>query len=123
MQRFLDAPPDSFRFTRLETEQDFGLYGAVKSAYAEHLDESAEVGILRVGNTALPVDPRCVAMLKAVLTAGCCLIEERAVACRKVFGKCVVCPTPNEFLPTLKELASGDVWIKDIYRAAEEAWE
>lgn len=122
MPRFLDCAPDIFRYTKLATEQDLGLYGAIQSAYAESLDESAEAGIITIGDQHLPVERECLAMLKAVLKAGCCLIEERAVACRKVFDQCVVCPTRADFLPKLQGLAEGDVWITEIYRAAKEAW-
>ena len=122
MPRFLDCAPEMFRFTKLAAEQDLGLYGAVRSYYDECLDETAEAGIIRIGDNSLPIERECMAMLKAVLKAGCCLIEERAVACRKVFDSCVICPTREEFLPKLKSLSDGDVWIAEIYRAAKEAW-
>lgn len=122
MPRFLDCAPEIFRYTKLATEQDLGLYGAIQTNYAECLDENAEAGIIAIGDHRLHVEKECLAMLKAVLKSGCCLIEERAVACRKVFDQCIVCPTREDFLPKLAELAKDDVWVAEIYRAAKEAW-
>ncbi len=123
MSRFLDCVPDSYRFTKLASEQNLGLYGNVKQFYHTYLDETAEVGVIRVGDRAFNVDPRCVAMLKAVLFAGCCRIEERAAACKKVFDKCVTASTVELFLERLRELAEGDEWVADIAKAAEEEWQ
>lgn len=122
MPRYLDTIPETFRFTKLATENDLGLHGAVKEAYAEYYMENVEAGVIKIGDQELAVSEKCLAMLKAVLKAGCCLIEERAVACRKVFDTCVVCPTPEEFLTALRELAEGDVWITEIRKAVEEEW-
>lgn len=122
MTRFLDCAPEVFRFTKLAAEQDLGLGGAVREAYRESLDETAEAGIIKIGDVSLPVEPQCLAMHKAVLKAGCCLIEERAVACRKVFDQCVVCPTRAEYLEKLQKLAEGDVWITEILKVAKEEW-
>lgn len=122
MSRYLDCAPDMFHYTKLASEQSLGLYGTVKQFYHTYLDETAEVGVIRVGDQSFNVDPRCVAMLKAVLFAGCCRIEERADACRKVFEKCVTAPTTDLFMERLQEMAKGNEWISDIVKVAEEEW-
>lgn len=122
MPRYLDTVPETFRFSKLASETDLGLRGAVKEAYAEYFMPNEEYGIIKVGDKQLVISEKCLAMLKAVLKAGCCLIEERAAACRKVFDACIIRPTPEEFLSTLRELAEGDVWVTEILKAVEEEW-
>ncbi len=122
MSRFLDCSPESFRYTKLDSKENLGLYGTVKQLYHTYLDEEAEVGVIRVGDKSFNVDPRCVAMLKAVLFAGCCRIEERADACRQVFDKCVTAPTVDLFKERLEKLAADNEWVGDVYKVASEEW-
>lgn len=122
MARFLDSPPEMFRFTKLAVEQELGLKGTVKEQYETYHNPADTVGHIKVGDSSMEVAPECVAMLKAILSAGCCLVEERALGCRKAFDNCVLCKTKADFLSKLGTLAQDDIWVNDIYQAAKEEW-
>ena len=122
MSRYLDCAPEMFHFTKLATEQSLGLYGTVRQMYSSYFDSEADVGNIVVDGQNFAVAPECVAMLKAVLFAGCCRIEERAAACKKVFDKCVSATTKEDFLDRLTTMAESDQWVNEIFKAAKEEW-
>lgn len=122
MERILDEQPKAYVPVTLGMDESFGLYGSVKQQYQENLDKDDPFGKILVGDATITVASECVAMLKAVLYSGCCRIEERAVACRKVFEACVLAESKEQFVSILTPMAKEDVWVNEIYRAVKEMW-
>lgn len=99
---------------------DLGVGGNIRQLYASYLDVSTP-GVITVDSVTRNVEPQVVAMLKAILQAGCCRIEERAMACKKVFDQCLRANTREEFVSMFDD-STKDEFIQAIYKAVRKEW-
>lgn len=99
---------------------DLGVGGNIRQLYKTFLDGS-EKGVIITDTGTREVAPEVVAMLKAILQAGCCRIEERATACRTVFNQCLPANDKQEFVGLFDE-DTKDQWLKAIYTAVKKEW-
>ena len=122
MERLLDSQPKVYKPVTLGIEESMGLRGSIKRFYAEMLDKNEPYGQILIGDATVTVAPECVAMLKAILYSGCCKIEERAMACKKAFEKCVLAESKGQFVEILAPEAKNDPWVNEICLAIKELW-
>lgn len=99
---------------------DLGVGGNIRQLYASYLDVSTP-GIITVDSVTRTVEPHVVAMLKAILQAGCCRIEERAIACKQVFDQCLKASTREEFV-SMFDNSTQDEFVQSIYKAVRKEW-
>lgn len=78
-----DGSTRVFNMKLLESDYTFGLEAAFKEHYAHYY--TGEAGVIHVGAAVVNTTPEVMAVLKAILSAGCCRIPSRAEACRAVF--------------------------------------
>ena len=122
MSNLLNEQPRQYVPIALNLEDSFGLLGSIKSFYRVHLDMGAPYGKILTDEGSVTIPVECIAMLKAILCAGCCKIEERAEACRKAFDACVLSESKEEFLSNLEAINQDDPWVNEIYKAVKELW-
>lgn len=115
----LNSVPDNYTPTLLGINQSMGVGYAVSVCYEQFLDGGVQAGFIEKNGTSREVEPEVVAMLKAVLMAGCTRIEERADACRKVFDACLPANTKADFISLLP---TGDAFVEDITKSIKGVW-
>ena len=119
MDRFLDENPGHYKPVTLPHDVDMGVGGVLK-LYYHHLIQT-ETGHVEVEGKSYDVEPEVVAMLKSILFAGVCRIQERASACREVFLHTLHSTNKQEFLSSL-ELDSTNYYTIAINKAIQEVW-
>jgi hypothetical protein len=114
-----------YRLETIKPYERFGLAHALKKFYKDYLTQ--EPGKIVIGTNTIQADPEVLAIMKAILLAGCCKIEERAIACGEVFRRVCTAGTyldkatiltvlesesTNTFVPvlqeTIKEILDGE---------------
>lgn len=115
----LNKAPEPYVPKTLGVSQSMGVGYTVGMCYAEFLDGTKSSGFIEKDGTKREVPVEVVAMLKAVLVAGCSRIEERASACRTVFDACLPANSKEEFV---QRLPSGDPFVDEISQAVKGAW-
>lgn len=115
--------PDRCVPTTIGGDADFGVGGDVRTLYHNYLCFDTQGKIVVDGGAVRTVPPEVVAMLKAVLHAGCCRIEERATACRDVFNACVMASSKEDFVSRLEDTGNTDPFYTAIQEAVKREWE
>lgn len=120
-ERVLDDIPPEYRPTTLTVDINCGVRGSIAQGYQSNLSDES-VGIIYVEGKEFRTSPEVVAMLKAILYAGCCYIEERAKACREVFEKTLFSKTKEEFLGKLEDNPNNP-FVAEVNKAVKEVWQ
>lgn len=117
----MNSQPSQYTPVTLGAKIDLGVGGNIIELYRDLLDTTATEGKIIVGDTVLTTEPECVAMLKAILQAGCCRIEERAAACREVVVPCITTQSKEEFVAAFKDNPDNP-FVAAIHKAIREEW-
>lgn len=115
----MNSRPERYNLITLGGEFNLGLEGNIRQLYHSYLDTSQPGKI--IGDTTREVEPEVVAMLKSILQAGCCRIEERSIACRTVFKQCLNASTKEDFINAFTP-DTEDKFVQAIYKAVKKEW-
>lgn len=118
----MNSRPGQYNPITLGAKVDLGVGGNIIDLYHEQLDPNATEGLVIAGSSTLKTEPECVAMLKAILQAGCCRIEERAEACRQVFTTCVTATSKQDFISRFVP-DPDNPFVDAIHDAIRKEWQ
>lgn len=119
----LNRVPEPYVPVTLGMDQSMGVGYTVKIGYEDFLDKDSETGTIEFPDEkTVTTTPRVVAMLKAILIAGCCRIEERSNACSTVFEACNTATSEEEFLKMADAIHSDNPFVSDIVSSIREVW-
>lgn len=119
----LNRAPEPYVPVTLGIDQSMGVGYAVKIGYEDFLDKDSTTGVIEFPDgRSVSTTPCVVAMLKAILIAGCCRIEERSDACRVVFEACNTATSETEFLRLASAINSDNPFVSDIVSSIREVW-
>lgn len=119
MSRVLDGNPGQYKPVTIPNEADMGVGGVIKLYYRHLIQDS--IGVIEVEGCRREVPPEVVAMLKSILYAGVCRIEDRAAACRKVFLAALNTNDTAQFIQSF-DPTDTDPYVIAIYAAIKEVW-
>ena len=120
VKRVLNEIPNEYKPQTLNTPITFGVGGTIQQIYPTY--PLTGKGTIYKDDKCVSVDAEVVAMLKAILFAGCCRIEERAKACKTVFDQCLHSIDRESFMAKFDD-SIEDPFVQDIYRAIREVWQ
>lgn len=122
-ERVLDGPPVKYSPLRVPTDnlEPFGMYQDYRREYAmQYGQQEPKEGTIVIGKETVTCPYRVLIVLKALFACGITKSNERAVACREIFGKIISRRFKGELTeelmqPVLKN--TGDYYKNEIIRA------